>query len=529
MDMHFLIGKLSRFLAALLTVLGAFLLPLARALRASLAAPCLAVPEKSLALAPRYTGLNPRRIKRLLPPIRDMSLERRSIMLSPGLAIIAAAVTLASRLGASPPPPPPRIGDVPGLFMRVGQAQPVSPRTMLLSGGRSQTTDFTATTIGRTSAFKDIVRVDCSYPQWEYGNHYKSGIAELFNTNPIWVRAYCVYPAGVFYPLTFNGRDRVEIDPGGLVRTDPLGIQLFTKTGTVGASATTTSVPCSDLLYFLNQTDNANLIRFTSGALSGTEVYITATSVDAVSALATFTVQTLSVAPAQGDTFTIYPVPQIKTYAWLDGGTYTVDVTGATLGNFKLTFNGEQTADIPIAATPPQLARAIAILSTVNGPDNVRVSGQTPTWTVRLRPTLPVNDQALTGQAGTSLTGIAAPTVTQQAYLPLGDQTKGGGTSAPYEGRVVGDTLTLNSAKHDHQRVRPISDVRPAEGRTRAGHRHPGRLDYHGNRQPRRHGQSGLRRDRAEQSLRAGQMQRRRQLLGGGHQHGGRLQRLPAV
>lgn len=68
---------------------------------------------------------------------------------------------------------------------------------------------------------------DCHALEAVFQNWYiVPGTGDVAGPNSIIVKASLEYPNDTFYPLTFNGRNSVVIDPGGVVKCDPVDIDL---------------------------------------------------------------------------------------------------------------------------------------------------------------------------------------------------------------------------------------------------------------------------------------------------------------
>lgn len=62
---------------------------------------------------------------------------------------------------------------------------------------------------------------------------------------------------------------------------------------------------------------------------------------------------------------------------------YTLDITGALAGTYRLSYQGKQSADIAIAATAAQIEAALLTIPTISGAGfTVVVAGATPTYTI---------------------------------------------------------------------------------------------------------------------------------------------------
>lgn len=110
--------------------------------------------------------------------------------------------------------------------------------------------------------------------QLTYGNSQLTATGEADGTHNITVRASIEYPAGVFYPVYFNGKRDVVIEPGALVTCDPVGIEIpadtffFTRSHVVVTTGQTW--PLGTFTFTANSEGNNRSVTPTDATTSGT-------------------------------------------------------------------------------------------------------------------------------------------------------------------------------------------------------------------------------------------------------------------
>jgi lysophospholipase L1-like esterase len=105
------------------------------------------------------------------------------------------------------------------------------PGSIITDNTYATATHTPAQTTAKTARWDHLVAVDAADIRFVYGNWYTHGTTfiDTDNANPITIRA-SVEIGGVIYRLTFGGKIETVIDPGGMVVTDPLPLEVAAGT-----------------------------------------------------------------------------------------------------------------------------------------------------------------------------------------------------------------------------------------------------------------------------------------------------------